>query len=156
RQFRGGSLTDGLLKALRKYAIDPRRITIEITEDMLMEAGYVVKTLLDWKDLGVQVAIDDFGTGFSSFSYLKKFTPDVLKIDQSFIKDIEVDTSDAAIVSTTVAMGHKLGMKVVAEGVETTAQMSFLRRKGCDFAQGYFLAKPMAADELIQYLHEFQ
>jgi EAL domain-containing protein (putative c-di-GMP-specific phosphodiesterase class I) len=107
----------------------------------------VMQKFMAFRDAGIQVALDDFGTGYSAMSYLKKFDIDYLKIDQSFVRDIVTDPSDRAIVEAVIAMAHKLGMKVVAEGVETLEQRSILTEAGCDFGQGYLFAKPMPASQ---------
>ena len=105
-----------------------------------------------FRDAGFQFAIDDFGTGFSSLAYLKRFDVDCLKIDQSFVKDLENDPSDQVLCEAIIAMAHKLGLTVVAEGVETQAQQALLLAAGCDFAQGFLYAKPMAAAALELHL----
>jgi EAL domain-containing protein (putative c-di-GMP-specific phosphodiesterase class I) len=96
--------------------------------------------------VGFDISIDDFGTGYSSLSYLKRFRLDELKVDRSFVDGIESDESDRAIVEATLAMAHRLGMRVVAEGVETPAQQAFLRDKGCELLQGYLFSKPVAPE----------
>ncbi len=96
--------------------------------------------------------MDDFGTGYSSLSQLKRFPIDSLKIDQSFVRDIPADQDDAAITGAIVAMGHRLRLKLIAEGVETPEQLAFLKELGCDLAQGYLFGKPMAADEFAEFL----
>ena len=103
-------------------------------------------------DMGIALAIDDFGTGYSSLAYLKHLPIQRLKLDQSFVKDIESDSSDAVICSATIALGHNLGLKLVAEGVETNLQRDFLTKLGCDFMQGYLYSKPLPASEIIDYL----
>jgi EAL domain-containing protein (putative c-di-GMP-specific phosphodiesterase class I) len=103
-------------------------------------------------DLGVQIALDDFGTGYSSLSYLKRFPVDRLKVDRSFVQDIGTDVDDATIVRTIIALGHNLGLKVVAEGVENEQQIEFLCANLCDELQGYYFGKPMQAAELARLL----
>ena len=106
-----------------------------------------VTLLRDMRQIGVHVAIDDFGTGHSSLAYLKRFPVDNLKIDRSFIADIPADRGDAAITQAIIAMAHSLGLKVIAEGVETQVQFDFLAAQGCDEYQGYFFARPMAEEQ---------
>jgi EAL domain-containing protein (putative c-di-GMP-specific phosphodiesterase class I) len=117
---------------------------------LLLDASEkVVQRLLEFSAAGVQVAIDDFGTGYSSLSYLKKFDIDFLKIDQSFVRNLQRNNSDHALCEAIIMMAHKLGLKVIAEGVETTAQADLLREAGCDFAQGYLYGKPSAAADFL-------
>jgi len=130
-------------------------IVIEITEGLLLDADPgKTRKLLEFRDAGIQVAVDDFGTGYSSLSYLKKFDIDYLKIDQSFVRDLEVDPNDMALSEAIIVMAHKLGLKVVAEGVETDAQRRLLAGAGCDYAQGYLFSRPVPAAEFEQLLKE--
>ena len=130
-------------------ALEARYLEIELTESAVMhDAEQFVAMLNELNDLGVQIAIDDFGTGYSSLSYLKRFPVDRLKVDRSFVQDIATDSDDATIVRTIIALGHNLGLKVVAEGVETEQQLQFLRENNCDELQGYLYGMPLAADEL--------
>ncbi len=105
------------------------------------------------REMGVRIAIDDFGTGYSSLSYLKRLPVDEIKIDRSFIRDMATDDDDMAIVRSTIALGHDLGLSVVAEGMEDGATWDLLADVGCDIAQGYFVARPMAAQQLVAWLH---
>jgi EAL domain-containing protein (putative c-di-GMP-specific phosphodiesterase class I) len=111
-----------------------------------------VNTLRELKAMGIRISIDDFGTGYSSLSYLKRFPIDVLKIDQSFVRDIPRDEDDAAIASTIITMAHSLGLKVVAEGVETLDQLKFMRRHSCDTMQGYYLSRPLTPEQFADFL----
>jgi EAL domain-containing protein (putative c-di-GMP-specific phosphodiesterase class I) len=112
----------------------------------------MIETLHAIKNLGVNIAVDDFGTGYSSLSYLKRFPVDRLKVDRSFVQDIATDADDAAIVRTIIALGHNLGLKVVAEGVETDQQIDFLRVNGCDELQGYYFSEPVSAWRMAKLL----
>jgi diguanylate cyclase (GGDEF)-like protein/PAS domain S-box-containing protein len=132
---------------LRKLGLPGESVVVEITEGMLMESNDTVsKKLLAYRDAGIQVSLDDFGTGYSSLSYLKKFDIDYLKIDKSFISNLEPNSEDMALCEAIIVMAHKLGIKVIAEGVETVEQKELLMRAGCDFAQGYLFSKPIPAN----------
>jgi len=133
---------------LRWLGLPGRCICIEITEGSLLDARVeVMQSLLNFRDAGIQVAIDDFGTGYSSLSYLKKFDIDYLKIDRSFVRDLATDPNDLALSEAIVVMAHKLGLKVIAEGVETVEQSDMLMAANCDYAQGFLYARPMPAEE---------
>ncbi len=129
---------------LEQQGIPGQCVTVEITEGLLLNAESAInKKLLDFRDAGIQVSIDDFGTGYSSLSYLKKFDIDYLKIDQSFVRNLETDTSDQALCKAIIVMAHELGFKVIAEGVETEAQRTLLHAVGCDYGQGYLFSRPV-------------
>lgn len=148
RQCRGGSLLPLLDRLLADNGIAPDLLELEITESAAMQDPERSRTLLrELRSRGIKVAIDDFGTGYSSLSYLKQFELDRLKIDRSFVKDIETDPNDAVIVGATIALAHTLGLEVIAEGVETAAQRTFLCSKGCETAQGYLFAKPLPVQQ---------
>lgn len=133
---------------LQELGLTGRSMVIEITEGLLLEAETdITEKLLEFKDAGIQVAIDDFGTGYSSLSYLKKFNIDYLKIDQSFVRDLETDPNDMALSEAIIVMAHKLGLKVIAEGVETDEQRQILAATGCDYAQGYLFSRPVPPEE---------
>lgn len=133
--------------------IDASLLELELTETVLMEnADRSMAQMRALKKLGVRLALDDFGVGYSSLSYLKRFQLDKLKIDKSFIADIVHDGADAALVRAMIAMGHHLGMRVVAEGVETAAQMGYLRRSHCDEFQGYHFSRPLPAEQIPELL----
>ncbi|MEH6473301.1 MAG: EAL domain-containing protein [Halopseudomonas sp.] len=128
-------------------------IIVEITEGMLMgNHAEITDKLLAFRDVGIQVALDDFGTGYSSLSYLKKFDIDFIKIDQSFVRNLEADSSDLVLCQAIIIMAHKLGLKVVAEGVETEQQRQLFAAANCDYGQGYLFSKPVCAEEFAELL----
>jgi EAL domain-containing protein (putative c-di-GMP-specific phosphodiesterase class I) len=128
-------------------------LVIEITEGLLLDSDPAINdSLLAYRDSGIQVAIDDFGTGYSSLAYLKKFDIDYLKIDQSFIRNLEAGSSDMALIEAIIVMAHKLDLKVIAEGVETAEQRDLIVAAGCDYAQGYFYSRPIPPDEFEKLL----
>jgi diguanylate cyclase (GGDEF)-like protein len=146
RQFHQDDLVRTISDVLKETGLEPKYLEIELTESAVMhDAEQFVATLNELNDLGVQIAIDDFGTGYSSLSYLKRFPVDRLKVDRSFVQDIATDTDDAAIVRAIIALGHNLGLRVVAEGVETEQQLQFLRENHCDEMQGYLYGHPLDA-----------
>lgn len=152
-QFTRGNMISDIADTLKKTGIAPNLLEVELTEKLFLhniENG--IQLLSAIKDLGVQVSIDDFGTGFSSLSYLKRLPADKLKIDQSFVGNLHKDKGDAAIVSAIVALGHNLGLSVVAEGVENEQQINILRGYKCNKAQGYFFCHPLNSDEFEQWL----
>ena len=142
---------------LRELELPGQGMVIEITEGLLLDADSgITGKLLEFRDAGIQVAIDDFGTGYSSLSYLKKFDIDYLKIDRSFVRDLVTDPDDMALSEAIIVMAHKLGLKVIAEGVETEAQRKLLAVAGCDYAQGYLFSKPVPAEEFEELLKRQQ
>jgi diguanylate cyclase (GGDEF)-like protein/PAS domain S-box-containing protein len=153
RQFREDKFVDIVNATLREHAFAPERLWLELTEGMLLKGDELqLARLRSLRALGVQLAVDDYGVGYSSLSYLKNYAPDGLKIDSMFISDIAHDRNSAAIVRATVAMGHGLGIKVVAEGVETREQAEQLRLLDCDLVQGYLYATPLAAVDVTDVL----
>ncbi len=153
QQFKANVLHDLVVKILRKTEYPASQLELEITETGLMvQADHVVESLYKLRELGIQLAIDDFGTGYSSLAYLKRFPIDTLKIDKSFIENIPSDQSDREITTAINNMGHTLGFKVLAEGVETPEQLEFLKAMGCDFYQGYIKSKPLPANEFAKFL----
>ncbi len=153
RQFQETSLPEVIGNVLAETGLDPRYLELELTESVLMQnTDVTVSSLSKLNAMGIRISIDDFGTGYSSLSYLKRFPIDMLKIDQSFVQDITVDPDDAAIATAIIAMAHSLGIKVIAEGVETEDQLRFLRMRGSEIVQGYYFGKPVAAEELAQLL----
>jgi len=149
-QFRaeGRAFAAEWLRHLQELGISGKNIVVEITEGLLLNAEpNIIDKLLVFRDAGIQVAIDDFGTGYSSLSYLKKFDIDYLKIDQSFVRNLGTDQDDMALSEAIIVMAHKLGLKVIAEGVETEGQRSLLAAAGCDYAQGYLFSHPIPPEE---------
>ncbi|HJV25244.1 MAG TPA: EAL domain-containing protein [Aromatoleum sp.] len=147
-QFREASLPGLVGDVLHEYGLDRDSLLVEITESVLMGGSETIETRMRAiKALGIGYALDDFGTGFSSLSYLKRFPVDIVKIDRSFISGCPDDRNDAHLVEAIVTMAHSLDLRVTAEGVETEQQVSFLRDLGCDYLQGYFISRPVAAQE---------
>jgi diguanylate cyclase (GGDEF)-like protein len=153
RQFRQQDLDAVIGRILMDSQIDPRLLEFELTESILMtDAESAVDTLRQIKARGIRLALDDFGTGYSSLSYLKRFPLDALKIDRAFIRDVTENPDDVSIVVAIISLARSLRLKVIAEGVETQEQLAFLRRHGCDEAQGYYIARPMDTDSVSRLL----
>jgi diguanylate cyclase (GGDEF)-like protein len=141
------------LDYLHDMQIRGQGIVFEITEGLLLDThANVFKTLLKFRDAGIQVALDDFGTGYSALSYLNKFDIDYLKIDKSFIDNLAINSSDLALCEAIIVMAHKLGLKVIAEGIETEDQRQILTNAGCDYAQGYLFSRPVPPEEFEKLL----
>ena len=141
------------VELLKELDLPGDAVVIEITESTLLNLHTSVsKTLFEYRDNGIQVAIDDFGTGYSSLSYLQQFDIDYLKIDRAFIKNLSPENTDMALVEAIVVMAHKLGLKVIAEGVETKEQADILRKANCDLAQGYYYARPLTTDDFEKFM----
>ena len=152
-QFESGDLCDVVRQAMHDSGLPPKQLVLELTESMLMDNVEASQALMaELKALGVTLSIDDFGTGYSSLSYLKSFPLDELKIDRSFVVDLPGVKSDVAIVRTVIELGHRLGMSVIAEGVETTEQLDCLARLGCDRYQGFLCSKALPADQFMALL----
>jgi EAL domain-containing protein (putative c-di-GMP-specific phosphodiesterase class I) len=150
-QFRQEGFCQLIRIVLHETGLPPQFLELELTETLLLSnADVMFAVLQELKELGVLLAIDDFGTGYSSLSYLKQFRVNKLKIDRSFIRDIAFDSDDAAITTAIISLARSLNLKVVAEGVENEAQMSFLRTHRCDEIQGYYFSKPVTAVELAE------
>jgi EAL domain-containing protein (putative c-di-GMP-specific phosphodiesterase class I) len=148
RQFIDENLLIDIAEALKKSGMQADLLELELTESMVMQhAERAGKVLAAIKQLGVRVAIDDFGVGYSSLANLKRFPIDTLKVDRSFIRDIPLDIEDKAITQAIIAMGKSLNLTVVAEGVETLEQETFLRDQGCDETQGYYFSRPIPSDQ---------
>jgi EAL domain-containing protein (putative c-di-GMP-specific phosphodiesterase class I) len=154
RQFKAKSLIELVENVLVNTELEPKCLELEITESVLMkDEEKTLEMLHRLKKMGVMLSIDDFGMGYSSFSYLKLFPIDIIKIDRSFIKDATSNTDDATIVEAIIAMAHRLKLRVVAEGVETAEQLAFLRAVECDEIQGFWLCPPLPADEVLNFLN---
>ena len=152
RQFHQKDLVKTIEKILKKTSFDPHSLELELTESMLMNMDLVLSPLQKLFDMGIQISIDDFGTGFSSLSYLKKLPITKVKIDQSFVREIVTDPSDAAIVRAIVTMAHHLNLKVTAEGVETGEQLEFLHALDCDEIQGYVFSPALPIEKITNLL----
>jgi diguanylate cyclase (GGDEF)-like protein len=149
RQFQAIDVVSLVALALTESQLPAQWLELELTESVIMDsAERSIVALESLKDLGVRLAIDDFGTGYSSLSYLKRFPLDKLKIDQSFVAGMTMDANDRAITTAVVAMAHSLGLEVLAEGVETAQQLDMLRALGCETVQGYWLGRPVPADQV--------
>ncbi|MDF3838822.1 EAL domain-containing protein [Cupriavidus basilensis] len=154
-QFRHASLIETVRETLARHVLEPRCLTLEVTESTAMrDADASLQILQQLHGMGVRISIDDFGTGYSSLLYLKRLPASELKIDRGFIRELARDSEDAAIVSAIVALGRTLNLSIVAEGVETATQQEFLTRLGCDSLQGFLLGRPMSADHLIASLSQ--
>jgi EAL domain-containing protein (putative c-di-GMP-specific phosphodiesterase class I)/CheY-like chemotaxis protein len=146
RQFRDERLPERVASALRDTGLRPPALELDLTEAIVMEdAANFVTRLAALKALGIRLSLDDFGTGYSNLSYLKRFPLDFLKVDRSFVQDVTTNPDDAAIVRAVISLGHSLGLAVVAEGVETEAQVEWLRRERCEQIQGYVFSRPLPA-----------
>ena len=153
QQLRNENLPHVVQGALACYNLLPADLELEITESTAMQNPEITLAILNQlSGMGIVLAIDDFGTGYSSLAYLKHLPIQRLKLDRSFVKDIQTDTNDAAICSATVALGHNLGLEMVAEGVETTEQRDFLAGLGCDVLQGYLISHPLPVNDVVQFL----
>jgi predicted signal transduction protein with EAL and GGDEF domain len=153
KQLSDPNVIDSVRRAFMGACVDPKFLEIELTETVLLDnAEEAIIKLQGLKDLGVRLAIDDFGTGYSSLNYLKRFPVDKLKIDQSFVRDIMTDDNDKGIVKAVINLAGTLHLDVLAEGVETPEQLSFLRAAGCDQLQGFLFSKPVKAEEFTELL----
>lgn len=153
RQFQQPDLVEDVARVLEETGVPPAALELEITETVAMQdSDRTLATLRRLKELGVKLSLDDFGIGYSSLSYLRRFPLDTLKVDQSFVRDLTRDVQAASIVHAIITMARSLGLRVVAEGVETAEQRELLRGYGCDLIQGYLISRPLPADELLRYL----
>ncbi len=152
-QLENGEIINQVRQVLDETQIDPSLLELEITESTIMHnPEKVIEILQRLKDMGVQLAVDDFGTGYSSLNYLKRFPIDALKIDAAFVRDVETDADDRAIVQSIIALAKSMRLKVVAEGVETRQQQEFLRALDCDYIQGYYIGRPVCAEDFEEHV----
>jgi EAL domain-containing protein (putative c-di-GMP-specific phosphodiesterase class I) len=156
-QFAAHDFVEHLSSILQRHNIEPKKLKLELTEGVVLnDITDVIEKMRKLKVLGVQLSLDDFGTGYSSLAYLKKLPLDQLKIDQSFVRDITVDPSDAGMVQSIIDMAKNFKHDVIAEGVETQAQLSFLKHNACMAYQGYFFSKPVPLDELEKLIADWK
>lgn len=147
-QFQSGKGHEAWFALLQQLQLPGDSIVLEITEGLLLDASATItEQLRQFRAEGMQVSIDDFGTGYSSLSYIKKFAIDFLKIDQSFVRNLAPGSDDLALCEAIIVMAHKLGIKVIAEGIETAAQCDLLRQAGCDYGQGYWFSRPLNPED---------
>lgn len=152
-QFRQESFRELIRRVLAETGLAPEYLELELTESVLLSnADVTMSVLQELKEMGLKLSIDDFGTGYSSFSYLRHFSVDKLKIDQTFVRDVATDAGDAAITIAIIGLAKSLEIKVIAEGVENEAQMFFLREHRCDQIQGFYCSEPVSADEAATML----
>ena len=156
-QFRTEGLVEMVLSVLKDTGLDPKQLELEITETLAMRnAEESIELCGALAAHGISLSIDDFGTGYSSLSYLKNFPVQRIKIDKAFVDDITVEDNSGVIARAVTTLGHSFGMEITAEGVETEAQLAFLRSLGCDEIQGYFFSRPLPGDELVEFLKNFE
>jgi len=155
-QISRGNLVDSVKDALRETGIAPEQLELEITESFVMtDRDRSFKLLADLKALGVRLSIDDFGTGYSSLAYLQQLELHKLKIDLSFVRGVTTNSGDALIVKAVIALGHSLGLEVIAEGVEDAGQARYLRSLHCDVMQGYLISRPLPAEEVTRFMASY-
>ena len=155
RQFRQSDFVDCVRKSLSDHGANPAQLILELTEGtVLKDVDLVVAQMRELTELGISFSLDDFGTGYSSLSYLKLLPLSQVKIDKSFVRDVTVDPSDAAIVRAILAMSHSLGLQAIAEGVETAEQREFLSANGCVFYQGYLFGRPGPIEDIDLLIDE--
>ncbi|MGE7836188.1 putative bifunctional diguanylate cyclase/phosphodiesterase [Viridibacillus arvi] len=150
KQFKQEAFANAIKKYIYKYELNPQSLELEITESSMTNIHETLAILQELKKMGVIISIDDFGTGYSSLSYLKRYPIDIIKIDQSFIKEIEQDEKDEAIAKTIIHLAHSLGMKVIAEGVEKKDHVEILKKVNCEKAQGYYFSRPVPIESIIE------
>ena len=149
------TLVSTIAELMKKYQMSPGELEIEVTESSMMEnPEESIKRLRELREIGVEFAVDDFGTGYSSLAYLKLLPIHSLKLDRTFVSDLEENSDDSKICAATLALAHNLGLGVVAEGVETAAQQDFLVSLNCQKLQGYFYSKPLPASEILPFIRD--
>ena len=152
-EFRSDKFPEAVRTILTETRLEPRYLELELKESVLMQhAEFTVSVLQHFKAMGVRLTVDDFGTGYSSLSYLRQFPIDTLKVDQSFVREIDADTGDVTVLSAVINMGGTLKYRVIAEGVETAVQAAFLQSHGCDEGQGFYFGRPLLASEFAKLL----
>ena len=152
-QLQHSALLATIRKVLQETGMSPDHLELEVTESVIMQnADFAVSILSALSDLGIHISIDDFGTGYSSLAHLKRFSVNTLKIDKSFVREVDFSSTDAAIATAIIAMGNSLNLNVIAEGVETQSQYDFLKLNNCDQVQGFLFCRPLPPDELIELL----
>jgi len=157
QQLRSPDLVKSIDTLLKHHDLKGSDLELEITESVAMEnPELAIGQLQALRDIGIELAIDDFGTGYSSLAYLKRLPIQVLKLDRTFVRDIETDPNDAEISAATLALAHNLGLKVTAEGVETEAQRDYLIQHQCDFMQGYLFSKPLMAEDALKFFRKYR
>jgi EAL domain-containing protein (putative c-di-GMP-specific phosphodiesterase class I) len=157
RSLLDSDLVGDIARALSESGVDPSKLVLEITETSVMsDAEYAMRVLNRLSSMGVTLAIDDFGTGYSSLSYLKRLPVNEVKIDKSFVLNMHDDENDAVIVRSIIDLGRNLGLRIVAEGVETKSAWDALRAIGCDIAQGYFVSRPLPAEQFKTWLESIE
>jgi len=156
-QFTESDLISDVQQALASSGLAPQLLELEVTESaMLADLKQVITTLEQLKAMNIELALDDFGTGYSSLSYLKSLPVDRLKIDRAFVSDVMLNYQDQAILQMIVELGQALGLKILAEGIETEQQRSLLKDSGCHEAQGFFYAKPLPLEQFIAFAQEYR
>ncbi|HEY6838446.1 MAG TPA: EAL domain-containing protein, partial [Geobacteraceae bacterium] len=152
-QLQQKNILDVVKQTLDETGLRSEFLEVEITETVIMQnPDFAIAVLGEFRDLGIHISIDDFGTGYSSLAHLKRFSVNTLKIDKSFVRDVEIDSTDAAIATAIIAMGNSLNLRVIAEGVETQGQLSFLKENQCDEMQGYYFSRPLPPEDVASFL----
>jgi EAL domain-containing protein (putative c-di-GMP-specific phosphodiesterase class I) len=153
RQFRHPNFVSQIVEAVEKHGANPRRLKLELTESLLLEdVDGTAEKMNQLRTIGIEFSLDDFGTGYSSLSYLRRLPFEQLKVDQTFVRDVQINEEDATLIKTIITLGRNLGLKVVAEGVMTKGQFDFLDRCLCDAFQGYFFSEPLPPEDFDDLL----